>query len=452
MSSRLVARLAATAAVALPAPSSRARASWCASLVNFSRNRHGAARRAPAGHAQDSSRVRAPFMPPPFSAAAMASPRAGAETLAGVPVPAGDATTTLLVITSPEHRGGAQLRRLADPAVVAAWAGGRRVDVHVGCSVDDFEDAILNDADSNDPVVLLWWFGDAKTMGEVLRRPAGKRVAWMHSGAAGVEHLLREPAIKRLSDVPLTNARGAFSASLGEWAVFSFLWFNKNVSRMRAAQANGEWMRAPVGMLSGKSVAIIGYGDIGRAVATRSRAMGMRVVGLRRDPSKSEADVRGKVLDAIEALSGDELRRVVAEADFVVLALPHTAETEGLFSREIIFESMKPSSILVNLGRGAVVDEEALIEALREGKIAGAALDVTTQEPLPKGHPLYALENVLLSFHTADLTDDYFDLTLQVFAQHLRAYAGEPVADSRETGLDALHAPAWNLVDKEKGY
>jgi phosphoglycerate dehydrogenase-like enzyme len=318
--------------------------------------------------------------------------------------------------------------------------------------VDDFDDAILSDADSNDPVVLLWWFGDPKTMGEVLRRPAGKRVAWMHSGAAGVEHLLREPAIKRLSDVPLTNARGAFSASLGEWAVFSFLWFNKNVTRMRAAQANGEWMRAPVGMLSGKSVAIIGYGDIGRAVATRSRAMGMRVVGLRRDPSKSEADVRGKVLDAIEALSGDELRRVVAEADFVVLALPHTAETEGLFSREIIFESMKPSSILVNLGRGAVVDEEALIEALREGKIAGAALDVTTQEPLPKGHPLYAMENVLLSFHTADLTDDYFDLTLQVFAQHLRAYAGEPVADSRETGLDALHAPAWNLVDKEKGY
>ena len=208
-------------------------------------------------------------------------------------------------------------------------------------------------------------------------------------------------------------------------------------------------MRAPVGMLSGKSVAIIGYGDIGRAVATRSRAMGMRVVGLRRDPSKSEADVRGKVLDAIKALSGDELRRVVAEADFVVLALPHTAETEGLFSREIIFESMKPSSILVNLGRGAVVDEEALIEALREGKIAGAALDVTTQEPLPKGHPLYAMENVLLSFHTADLTDDYFDLTLQVFAQHLRAYAGGPSRTRARPGSTPCTLRR-NLVDKEK--
>ena len=110
--------------------------------------------------------------------------------------------------------------------------------------MEDFDDAILSDADSNDPVVLLWWFGDPKTMGEVLRRPAGKRVAWMHSGAAGVEHLLREPAIKRLRDVPLTNARGAFSASLGEWAVFSFLWFNKNVSRMRAAQAWGVDARA----------------------------------------------------------------------------------------------------------------------------------------------------------------------------------------------------------------
>ena len=380
----------------------------------------------------------------------MASAGAGGD-VPGVPVPAEDATTTLLVITSPEHRGGAQLRRLADPAALAAWAGGRRVDVHVGCSTADFDASILDDAESPDPVALLWWFGDAKVMGEVLRRPVRKRVAWMHSGSAGVEHLLRDASVKQSGSVPLTNARGAFSASLGEWALFSFLWFNKNVARMRAAQEKGEWMRAPVGMLSGKSV-VVGYGDIGRAVATRSRAMGMRVVGLRRDPSKSESDVRGKLLDAVAPLTRDELRRRVAEADFVVLALPHTAETEGLFSREIIFHAMKPSAVLVNLGRGAVVDEEALIEALRAGKIAGAALDVTTQEPLPEGHPLYALENVLLSFHTADLTDDYFDLTLQVFVQHLRAYAGEPVADPRENGLDALHAPAWNLVDKEKGY
>jgi phosphoglycerate dehydrogenase-like enzyme len=180
--------------------------------------------------------------------------------------------------------------------------------------------------------------------------------------------------------------------------------------------------------------------------------MGMRVVGLRRDPSKSEADVESKVVDAVFGLTKDELRRVVKEADFVVLALPHTPATEGLFSRDVIHDAMKPSAVLVNLGRGAVVDEEALIEALRVGKIAGAALDVTRTEPLPEGHPLYAMKNVLLSFHTADLTDDYFDLTLQVFAQHLRAYAGEPVADPLRSGLDALHAPAWNLVDKEKGY
>ena len=450
MSPRLVGRLAAAAAVALPAPSSRARASWCASLASFSRNRHGAVRRAPAGQALE-SHPRPPFVAPLFSAAAMASTGAGAG-VPGVPVPAMDATTTLLVITSPEHRDGAQLRRLADPAALAAWVGCRRVDVHIGCSTADFDASILNDAESPNPVALLWWFGDAKVMGEVLRMPVRKRVAWMHSGSAGVEHLLKDASIKHSGSVPLTNARGAFSASLGEWALLSFLWFNKNVRRMRAAQEKGEWMRAPVGMLSGKSVVVVGYGDIGRAVATRSRAMGMRVVGLRRDPSKSESDVRGKLLDAVAPLTGEELHRRVAEADFVVLALPHTAETAGMFSRDVIFDAMKPSAVLVNLGRGAVVDEEALIEALRAGKIAGAALDVTTQEPLPEGHPLYALENVLLSFHTADLTDDYFDLTLQVFVQHLRAYAGEPVADPRENGLDALHAPAWNLVDKEKGY
>ena len=111
---------------------------------------------------------------------------------------------------------------------------------------------------------------------------------------------------------------------------------------MRAAQEKGEWMRAPVGMLSGKSVAVVGYGDIGRAVATRSRAMGMRVVGLRRDPSKSEADVSSKVVDAVLPLTKDELRRVVAEADFVVLALPHTPETEGLFSGRVFSENKSP--------------------------------------------------------------------------------------------------------------
>jgi phosphoglycerate dehydrogenase-like enzyme len=189
-------------------------------------------------------------------------------------------------------------------------------------------------------------------------------------------------------------------------------------------------------MLKGKTMSIVGYGDIGRACAERAKAMGMRVVALRRDPRKfAPGDER--VVD--EMLPLTDLRRAMGVGDFVVLALPHTPSTDKMIDASA-FAAMKRSGVLINVGRGAVVDEDALVEALTEGRIGGAGLDVTAVEPLPSGHPFYSLDNVLMSFHCADLTDDYYELTMETFVEHARAYVGEEAGGG------------WNLVDKTAGY
>ena len=492
MSVRFAARLAA-AAVARPVPVARARVSSAVASVpnSFARRAHAhAAAPTSLGLFHPSRRGRESRVPASTSTyralvsttTAMASP-AGSPS---IPVPARGVKTTLLVITSKQHVNGDQLTRLTTTNEVLPL---EKFDVHVGCAIEDFPEEVLEN-DNSKPVALLWWFGDAKVMADVLTKPAvQKNIKWMHAASAGVEHLLKEARIAN-SQTPLTNAKGAFSASLGEWSVFSFLWFNKHANAMRVSQKNKEWTRAPVGMLAGKTVLIAvrnfpnhhvpppslpilvpegtitltvysytlreidtfflisqGYGDIGRAVAVRAKALGMRVVGMRRDPGKSVGDVKSKLIDMCYKLTPETLKTQVASCDFVVLATPHTPETTNLMSREI-FENMKPTSVFVNVGRGACVDEDALIEVLTSNKIAGAALDVTKTEPLPSESPLWGMENVFLSFHTADLTDDYFDLTLRVFKQHVSAYLGEPV---EQTG-DSLNAPAWNLVNKESGY
>ena len=362
-----------------------------------------------------------------------ARPMATAASSSGsIPAPPSGSVTDLMVITSRDHADSALVRRLADPDGGVLPPG--RFAVHVGCALDDFPSAVLDDPDGR-PAALLWWFGDAAVMDAVLRRPAASRVAWIHSGAAGVEHILKHPEI-RSAPAPLTNAKGAFSASLGEWSIFAFMWFAKRVGAMRAAQAEGRWMRAPVGMLQGKTVTIVGYGDIGRAVAIRAKAMGMRVVAMRRDPSRNDGDP-----NVDETLPLTKLHDAMSAGDFVVLSLPHTPETEGMVDAAAL-AAMRLSGVLVNVGRGAVVDEDALVDALRREAILGAALDVTAVEPLPEGHPFYALKNCLMSFHCADLTEDYFELSAEVFARHARAYV------DGATGTEG----AWNVVDKRAGY
>jgi len=221
------------------------------------------------------------------------------------------------------------------------------------------------------------------------------------------------------SAVPLTNARGVFSEILGEFAIAAVLFFAKGLRRMVRSQEAGVWDQFDTVEVAGQTVGVIGVGDIGNAVARRAEAMGMRVMGLGR------AD-------------GPERKRdLLARSDFVVLSTPLTPETRG-FMGEAELHAMKPEAVLINVGRGPLVDEAALIAALRERRIGGAALDVFNQEPLPAGHPYFALDNLLLSPHSADHTPDWQQRAMRLFLDNFERYRkGEPLR---------------NVVDKPRGY
>jgi phosphoglycerate dehydrogenase-like enzyme len=257
------------------------------------------------------------------------------------------------------------------------------------------------------------------------------KVEWVHSRSAGLDGLL----FPELVDSParLTNASGVFSQSLGEFVVGAILYFAKDLRRMIRNQAASVWEPFDIVEVRGQTVGIVGYGDIGRAVATRVRALGMRVLAVKRHgPPAHQAD------PLAERIYGPEgLVEMVSRSDYVVAAAPLTPETAGMIgARELA--AMKPDAVLINVGRGPVVEEAALVKALSEKRIKGAALDVFDTEPLPQGHPFYRLENVLLSPHCADHTPDWLDQAMRFFlTQFERFRKGEPLQ---------------NVVDKRLGY
>jgi phosphoglycerate dehydrogenase-like enzyme len=256
-------------------------------------------------------------------------------------------------------------------------------------------------------------------------------VEWVHSRSAGLDGLLFPELVE--SPVRLTNGRGVYSESLGEFVVGAILYFAKDLRRMIRNQAAGEWEPFDIVEVRGQTVGIVGYGDIGRAVATRVRALGMRVLGVKRHgPPAHEAD------PLAERIYGPEgLVKMISRSDYVVAAAPLTPETLGLIG-EPELAAMKPDAVLINVGRGPVIQEAALVTALSEKRIKGAALDVFDTEPLPQGHPFYKLENVLLSPHCADHTPDWLDQAMRFFlAQFERFRKGEPLR---------------NVVDKKIGY
>jgi phosphoglycerate dehydrogenase-like enzyme len=256
------------------------------------------------------------------------------------------------------------------------------------------------------------------------------RVRWVHSLSAGLDHLLFPGLVE--SPVPLTNSRGVFSDSLGEFALAGLLAFAKDLRRMYRSQSAGTWDPFDVGELRGATLGIVGYGDIGRAVAQRARSFGMRILALRRRIEQSTSD---PLVD--EVLPFTSLLEMLPRCDAVVLSAPLTPQTRGLIGAAAL-AAMKGSAVLVNIGRGALVDEAALISALEQRRIAGAALDVFETEPLPAGHPFYRLENVLLSPHCADHTPGWRDATARFFIENL---------DRFRRG-----APLENVIDKKRGY
>jgi phosphoglycerate dehydrogenase-like enzyme len=258
-----------------------------------------------------------------------------------------------------------------------------------------------------------------------------RNLRWVHSRSVGLDKGLFPELVE--SDVPLTNGVGVFSASLGEFAAAAMLYFAKDFRRMIRNQQAGVWEPFDVLPLEGCTVGIIGYGDIGKAVASRARALGMTVLGVKRHIS--DADKSAPFVT--QMYSPEHRREMIARCDYIVVAAPLTPETHGMLG-EAEFAAMKPTAVVINVGRGPVIDEESLVRALSTGRIKGAALDVFDQEPLPAGHPFYTLQNVLLSPHCADHTPDWLDNAMQFFVEQFQRFEnGEPLR---------------NVVNKRLGY
>jgi phosphoglycerate dehydrogenase-like enzyme len=253
---------------------------------------------------------------------------------------------------------------------------------------------------------------------------------WVHSMSVGVENSLFPELVA--SPVPLTNARGVYSRSLAEFVIAGALFFDKKIAAMRRQQAEGRWVNMDVDELYGKTMGIVSYGNIGEHCADLARAFGMKVLANRRRPELSADDKR---VDKV--YGNDGLKEMMSLSDFVVVCSPITPETLGLIGAAEI-AAMKPTGVIMNVGRGAVIDEPALLTALREGKIKGAALDVFATEPLPEGHEFFKLDNVLLSPHSADHVPGWTDQSMRLFIRNFKRYANDE--------------PLENLVDKHAGY
>lgn len=268
--------------------------------------------------------------------------------------------------------------------------------------------------------------------GALLRQafPLARRVKWVHNISAGVESALFPELIE--SPVPLTNGRGVFGRILGEWAVAAMLFYAKSLRRLVKQQEEGVWEQFDIEELHGKTLGIIGYGEIGRGAAERAKPFGMRITAIRRRPALSGSD---PLLDTI--YPPDRLHDLLREADYGLIAAPNTPETRGMIGAPEL-AIMKPTAVLINVGRGPLIDEGALIDTLQHGRIRGAALDVFNEEPLPAGHPFYGLKNVLLSPHSADHFSGWIESAARMFVRNFHHFVkGEPLE---------------NVVDKRAGY
>jgi glyoxylate/hydroxypyruvate reductase A len=254
------------------------------------------------------------------------------------------------------------------------------------------------------------------------------RLRWLQSTSAGIGQMVKRVGLDG-SDITFTTASGVHARPLADFCLMAMLMFAKDYVRMDRDKKAKQWERYCGEELTGKTLAIIGLGRIGHEVARHGKRMDMRVIGMRRSDAR---------VDGIERLFGrDELQAMLREADFLVLAAPHTPETDGIVG-EAELAAMKSSAVLINIGRGALVDEPALIRALQQERLAGAALDVFANEPPPEDSPLWDMPNVIVSPHSASTVTQENARITEIFCDNLRRYlSGEPLR---------------NVLDKNKLY
>ena len=258
------------------------------------------------------------------------------------------------------------------------------LDVVVCGDYEGLGDALANERPS---FVLATSFKERVFPRDVLF--AAPSVRWVHNAGAGIDHLVPwDPEA-----VTVTNVSGIHVECLSEYVICAMLMLNLNFLGFAEQQRRHHWRNAPLPSVVGKTVAVVGFGKIGQGVGTRAQALGMRVIGFRTQASSSP--------HAERVLAIEELRAVVPEADFVALTVPRTPRTIGLIDAATI-AAFKPGVYLVNISRGGVVDEAALLTALSTGHVAAAVIDVFATEPLPADSPYWDLPNVFVTPHTGD--------------------------------------------------
>jgi phosphoglycerate dehydrogenase-like enzyme len=254
------------------------------------------------------------------------------------------------------------------------------------------------------------------------------RLRWVQASSSGVGEWIRRLGLLD-APVQVTNAAGIHAVPLAEFALFAMLYFAKRMPLVHADRAAGRWERFAGSVLHGRTLGVIGLGQVGREIARLAAAVGMRVVGVRRTAAATDG--------VAEVFGPDGLHTVLAQSDYVVLMAPYTAETDTLLDASAI-AAMKPGAVLINVSRGSLIDETALVEALREGRLTGAALDVFRHEPLPADSPFWDLPNVLITPHSMSTALGENELLVDLFCDNLRRF------------LDGR--PLRNLVDKQRGY
>ncbi|KAL7578803.1 hypothetical protein ACA910_016025 [Epithemia clementina (nom. ined.)] len=285
----------------------------------------------------------------------------------------------------------------------------------IGSTVEDFA-SLANSSSEESPNVLFVspsCPAAASVLPQVLK--AFPSIQWVHCRSAGIDFVENSEFANLVStrNLKVTNAKGQFSSSLAEYVLFACSYFAKDLPRLMRQQKEKNWEKYSVEELRGKTMGIVGYGDIGRACALLAKAYGMRIVALRRNPALSKND---PLCDKVYDGSSQSLQTLFGESDFIVCAAPSTPQTRGMINDQVL-AAAQPNAVFINLGRGAVVDETALYESLAAspGGLKGAALDVFAQEPLPTDSPLWDLPNILISPHNMDQTDTFMHEATEFF-------------------------------------
>ncbi|MEO5918785.1 MAG: D-2-hydroxyacid dehydrogenase [Candidatus Limnocylindrales bacterium] len=315
----------------------------------------------------------------------------------------------------------------------------------VNLSVEGLADGPLEDVE----VLLRGWLSSEAFDRLVARAP---RLRWVHSATSGVERALTPTARER--GLTVTNARGVFTRPIAEHVLMLILAISRQLPQLLELQRERTWQPLQGVELRELTIGIVGYGSIGRAVASLAGAFGARVIALRRHPEAAGASASGGGLqmpggtvssdDAFpfvpvpaRIVGPADLHELLGASDIVVLAAPLTPDTEDMIN-EAALAAMRPDAWIINVARGRLIDDHALLEALRERRIGGAALDAFRQEPLSPTSPFYDVANVIVTPHTAWSSARVLDRSIDLFCENLRRYAAG----------EALH----NVVDPGAGY